>query len=161
MRSVGPQGVSCGQCLRRTKSVRHSSEHEDLGVTPSWSAHSQHTALWQKQPPPQLLRIQVNRGPNRWYGRFTTKWTTERRTRSHWPPFFSRENTRFEVETSDSGTTAEGRARCLDWRIQSVGGETILTVAVTVGYTSDPNTKAMVAGRDDIASMSRPAGCAE
>jgi hypothetical protein len=43
-------------------------------------------------------------------------------------------NTRFEVETSDSGTTAEGQARRLDWSIQSVGGETILTVAVTVRW---------------------------
>ena len=67
-------------------------------------------------------------------GRFTTKWTAERRTRSHPPPFFSLENTRFEVETSDSGTTAEGQARRLDWRrSQSVGGETILTVAVALG----------------------------
>jgi hypothetical protein len=60
-------------------------------------------------------------------------WTTERRTQSHRPPFFSLENTPFEVETSDSGTTAEGQARRLDWRIRSVGGETILTVAATVG----------------------------
>ena len=52
---------------------------------------------------------------------------------SHRPPFSSLENTRFEVETSDSGEMAEGQARRLDWRIQSVGGETILTVAVTVG----------------------------
>jgi hypothetical protein len=46
--------------------------------------------------------------------------------------FFLLESTLFEVEASDAGTTAEAQARRLDWRIQAVGGQTILTVAVAV-----------------------------